>query len=226
MNTYEKYLTMAQEDPARAYKALAKVSDQRLVSLENARKKEGTKSATNYAYKWAMREMKSLYGEGVTRFNRTVKPSELLDSQGQQVDKNKVYQARINAMLTFISLPTSTIGGLRQTYQKIADSLNESYSDLGFNFNVDNIGDFFESEAYEELEDYGSDTVLDAIGTFRKNEEDIARKIKEYGESHDNDFSNFKLDIGEDASDEKVITDMVRKLGVRSLEDMYKGFGL
>lgn len=229
---YDKYFTMAQDDPAKAYKGLAKVIDQRLVSLEHAKEKEGTKSATQYAYKYAMRELRSLYGEGVYRFNRTIKPEELIDSAGRQIDINTIYQARINAMLSVLQLPTSTIGGLRDTYQKIADSLNEKYTDLGFEFDVNNIGDFFESEAYDEL-GYESDTVLDAIGTFKKNEEEIAEKIKEYSENNSHikedgtvDFSEFRLNIGANKVDEKVITEMVKKLGVRSLDDMYKGFGV
>lgn len=225
----EKYTEMAQTDPAKAYKGLAKVADQRLVSLERASQREGTKSATNYAYKWAIREMKGLYGEGVTRFNKTVKQSELMDSRGKLIDINRVYQARINAMLTFVNLQTSTIGGLRQTFRNRADVLNERYGDLlGFEFTEDNIGDFFESKAFEQGNDrWGSSTVFQTIGAFKEKEKDFAERIAEYGRTHNQDYTGF--DIGEELDDplqRAFLNELVRSGEVRSLDDLYKGFGL
>lgn len=226
--TYSKYLFMAQTDPEKAYRGLAKVVDQRLVSLENASKKKGTKSATQYAYKLAMREGRNLYGEGFHRFNRKIRPEELIDSKGNVVDINDVYRARINAMLSIIQLKSSTITGLKEMYGRTADTLNERYGDmLGFDFTPENIGDFFESEAYKDSEDYGSDTVFQSIGSFKENEKEIAEKIARYGNAHHNNFSSFDVgDIIDDPLERGFINDMIRRHGVRDLDSLYKGFGM
>lgn len=221
MDTYNKYLQLAQTDPAKAYKGLAKVADQRLVTLEKA-------NSMNYARRWAMREGKNLYGEGFHRFNVTIKPQELIDSRGRAIDIDKVYRARINSMLTFINMQSSTLTGLKSIYSKTADTLNDKYSAvLGFVFTPDNIGSFFESEAYKELEDWGSDTVIDTIATFREKEEEIAKRIAEHSKNHD-DFSDFNIGSGitDDPLTKGALNELIRKFDINDTSDLYKAFGV
>ena len=132
------------------YRRLAKVADQRMVRLEQLSATDPYfKHALEFAYGRASSDLE-IFGES-NRFN--TKPPE----------DRRLFREKIMAMRYFIESPTSTKGGIIDTYQRRADSLNEKY---GTEFTWKDLAEFFGKGKADKLQNdgYGSATALYAIG--------------------------------------------------------------
>lgn len=146
------------------YKTIAARADSRLRALEKLSRSEHYKSATQWAYSTAMKEISYWSGEGSRRF-----------SNGMPKNKNSLL-AKIKSIERFLSSPTSTKTGIKNVYQKKADTMNSRY---GTDFTWEDLGNFFTSGMAEKLsKEYGSKTALKAIGTIQRTDEDIIEAIK------------------------------------------------
>ena len=148
------------------YKSIAKVADQRLIELERLSQKEGFKEVKQWAYKDAMREIRGMFGEDAKRFNRRI-PDNL----------NSIYKD-INRVLNFLEMPSSSVQGIREVYDKRANTVNDKYStDLTWS----TVGDLYESILWKKVNaKYGSKTTLLAIGRIQANEKKIKKALKEH----------------------------------------------
>lgn len=147
------------------YKAIAKTADQRLVELERLSKKKGYKEVTEWAYSNAMRDIRGMFGEDATRFNRKLP---------DKVNLNTLYKD-INKILKFLNSPTSSVSGIDIIYDKRAKTLNKNY---GTNLNWDTTGRLFESRLWKKTGGKkGSATALKAIGVLQAYRKEILRAL-------------------------------------------------
>lgn len=144
------------------YKRLAKVADQRLVRLEELSKQKDYKNVKKYAYATAMEDIKAFGGK--QRWN-TKAPE----------DPRLMYE-KIKAMKYFIESPTSTKAGIKEVYQKKANTLNENY---GTNFTWQDLADYYNKGQADiaAKEAGGSGTALLAIGVIQKAQSKLVNDI-------------------------------------------------
>ena len=177
------------------YRTLAKTADQRLVRLESYAYDENMGNVLQWAYARAQRDIEQWSGSEAKRFN-TAPPT-----------KKQSLIAKIKDIQTFIEAPSSTKQGIKNVYQKRAQTINEKY---GTNLTWENIGDFFESEMYKKLEDkYGSDLVLKVLAAIDKSkkEQSKAKKMQEEANKSTKDKTVVKIaddDILQRAVDEVI----------------------
>ena len=148
------------------YKRIAKAADQRMIELERLSQKEGYKEVTEWAYAKAQRDIRAMFGEDATRFNRKI-PDNL----------NSIYKD-INRVLNFLNAPTSSATGIQEIYQKRAQTISDKYNiDLDWS----TTGHMFESVLWKKVgSKKGSATVLKAIGVIQESKEDVQRLLKEH----------------------------------------------
>lgn len=153
------------------YRRLAKAADQRLVRLEKLAEEPGFEAVKKYAYARAMRDIESYGGEGdKLRFN--TKPPE----------DRRLFREKIMDMRAFLSSPTSTKAGIIETYKKKVDSINAKF---GTNYTWQQLADFFASGDADRLfKEYGSDTVMRAIGKIQKTQEEVKEGIEKNPNRH------------------------------------------
>lgn len=144
------------------YKRLAKVADQRLVRLEELSKQKDFKNVKKYAYATAMEDIKAFGGK--TRWN-TKAPE----------DPRRMYE-KIKAMKYFIESPTSTKAGIKEVYQKKANTINDNY---GTNFTWQDLADYYNKGQADiaSKEAGGSGTALLAIGVIQKAQSKLVSDI-------------------------------------------------
>lgn len=148
----------------KVYKTLAKTADQRLVRLESYSHDKEMGNVLQWAYARAQRDIEQWSGEGATRFN-TAPP-----------DSVQGLMAKIEDIKTFLSSESSTKQGIKNILQRRADTFNEKY---GTNYKWDEVGEFFDSELYEDLnKKYGSDTMQTSIGVIQKNKKKILNAME------------------------------------------------
>lgn len=170
------------------YYRLAKMADERMRKLEvlaGARPgKEATPGYENvlsYAYSYAIRDIKSYGGEGKMRFN--VKPPE----------NPRLFKEKIMDMRRFLSAPTSSKGGIKETYEARVKTINKTY---GTNYTWEDLADFFQSGDADKLfKDYGSQTVMKAIGVIQYTADQVKEKIEENKNLKSSVVTNTALDI-------------------------------
>ena len=202
----QRYAALVKE-----YRKLAKRADQRLVRLERYAQQPKYSNVTQFAYKKAMRDIRSWSGENATRFN-TKPPSHI-----------SKLQAKINDIKAFLGSASSTIkptpdnvvrndrgeivgGGIDLTYQKRADTLNARY---GTDVTWENVGSLFESTLYRKIsKKYDSKTAVRVIGQLQKNDADIKTAIEKHKPISIN--INFINDSGEKKPD-KILEEQVNK---------------
>lgn len=177
------------------YRKLAKRADQRLVRIEQRAAAGEHKEMLKYAYKKAMVDIRKWSGPDAKRFN-VVPP----------VSKNKTVslKAKIRDIKQFLESPSSTIapakenyvynlegekipGGIRNIYERRAQTLNQKFGEyLDTPFTSANIGDFFDSALWKKLDAKFKDskTTMRAIGTIKKNKEQVASEINRHKPSH------------------------------------------
>lgn len=152
------------KEAVKVYKTLAKTADQRLVRLEAYSHDKNMGNALQWAYARAERDIKQWSGEKATRFN-TAAPESM-----QQL------LAKIEDIKTFLSSESSTKKGIIEILKGRAETFNEKY---GTNYKWDELGDFFESEFYEDLDkSYGSDTIQEAVAQIQKNKKKILKALE------------------------------------------------
>ena len=168
------------ESDMQYYRRLAKVSDQRLVRLEELSTKTYFKNVLKYSYATAINDIE-IFGEG-TRFN-TKPPSD-----------RRLFNEKIMAMRRFLSAPTSTKAGIIETYQKRADTINKNY---GTNFTWQEITDYYNKGIADKLsKEYGSRTALYAIGKILQRKKELLAGIKENKSiKYDGPVTDAALDI-------------------------------
>lgn len=156
------------------YRRLAKAADQRLVRLERYGDQEFYKTARQWAYARAVKDIKKWIPAGQKypdkfRFN-TAPPKDTED-----------LLAKINDIKTFISSPTSTKQGITEVYKKRADTINSKY---GTKFTWQQLAKFYLS-GQAELWDakFGSKTALRTIAKLQQNKKKIISKIKNADDS-------------------------------------------
>lgn len=148
------------------YKTIAKAADQRLVNLESLAQKKGYKDVTGWAYAKAQRDIRGMFGENATRFNRKI-PENL----------NSVYKD-INRVLDFLESPTSSKSGIDEVYNKRASTINERY---GTSVDWSTVGGLYESKLWKKTNSkHGSKTVLKAIGEIQLNKSQIIKALNEH----------------------------------------------
>lgn len=174
MATYEEMVAQ--------YKKLAKRADQQLKRLEQLSTQEHYKGVLKYAYGRAERD--------IAAFER-----------GQQYDKPRFnrnipkrkdqLQARIIDVTNFLESKTNTKSKITNVYKERANTVNKKY---GTNFKWQDLANFYESQQAEKLDaQYGSKTLLKAIGTIKKADikpEDIESVIKKNQRLSDDDIVN------------------------------------
>lgn len=149
------------------YKRLAKVADQRMVRLEQLAKEGGQyTNILKYSYAKAVHNI-DIYHRGKGKNPRwNTKPPE----------ESQLMNEKIMAMQDFIRSTSSTKGGIKSTYQKRADTLNQRF---GTNMTWQEVADYFTKGIADKLSrDYGSATALYAIGVIQKRSSEILKGIK------------------------------------------------
>ena len=183
----------------KVYRTLAKTADQRLVRLEGYRHEQNFKVADKWAYARAMRDIQAWSGEEATRFN-TKPPASVAQ-----------LQAKIQDIKTFLLSPSSTKQGIIKMYQKRADTLNAKW---GTNFRWDEIGTFFESEAWKQADDkFASESAMSVLATIYRNKDEIVKKIK------DSNAVNIKVP---DKMEEALVNRFLKENGAEVLEAFEK----
>lgn len=179
------------ERKVKEYRKLAKVADQRLIRLKELSKVQGFKNVLSWAYSKAMRNIKYWTGEKSERFN-TKPPNDL-----------RLLKAKIRDIQEFIDSPTSWKRGILKVYKKRADTINKKY---GTKFTWENIAGYFErKDTIKTDSEYGSKTMLMAIGEIQSNEKKIIKAIKK-GEDIDLHIDN------EQVAD--AVNDLIRNYGL------------
>jgi hypothetical protein len=173
------------------YRRLAKRADQRLVRLEAYSHDEGFKTAKQWAYARAQKDI--AHWGGGKRFN-TAPPK----SKAQ-------LKAKISDIKQFLESETSTKKGIINVYKRKADTINKRY---GTHFTWENLATYYKSGLAEKMNNsFGSKTALKVIGTMQKNDKDVIKAIKEHSEKNlqlsDNKIINTKINdfLGENGLD-------------------------
>lgn len=140
------------------YKRLAKMANSRLDRLR-------AKGWTNFrSYKGAMKYIQS------------VKPNATHFSLAKPLTTKELRSA-YNRVSAFIESSTSTIGGVRKTYQKVCDTIREKY---GLNLTPEQLEGVFESALWQKLEEVfiGSNTAIRVLASIQKTKGDITNTLK------------------------------------------------
>ena len=190
------------EELQKIYKREAKRADQRMRELERATARPEYKHILEWSYARAQDDLSALFGEGVSRFDRTIK------------SKGKLQKA-LGAVRAFLNSETSTIGkgkaidgvgetsGIQEMFIDRANKFNawmEANTDQDTPFSYNQFIDFVENRKYQKLRKKykGSDVILRRIGSVSMRKEEIKDMIAK--EQHrarakirDRDFYNYIL---------------------------------
>lgn len=154
------------------YRKLAKRADQRLVRLEKAQKNTPEyKNILAYGYANARRDAIS-WGANADKPRFNIKPP---------ANTNQL-KAKIADIQRFLGYETSTVSGIKKTYEKRAKTINAKY---GTDFTWDSLAEFFESNLYKKMDAlYYADAIFESIGVIQANEDDIKKALKEHKPVH------------------------------------------
>lgn len=178
------------------YKKLAKKADASLRATEAYQHDKNFAIMIKWAYAKAQKDIQR-FGGG-KRFD--TKPPE----------SKAVLQAKINAINDYLDAPTRTKTGVRKIYIEKAKTINEKY---GTNFKWDEVGEFFESEAWERLDSvYASKTASRIVGSLEQKGVDIEEKINLYISTHKRIL---------DKNVKKYVDKLLVKNGI-NLDDLYR----
>ena len=149
------------------YKQKAKRADQRLVRLEAPAREEHFEGVVNYAYKGAIRDIKSWGGD--RRFN-TAPPTKLTE-----------LEAKISDIDKFLNKQSSTKSGIVRSYKKRADTFNKGRinekgekvggfgAEYGVNFTWEDIANYYEDKkGQREKVKLASNTEVRALAVLKK----------------------------------------------------------
>ena len=186
---------------------LAKRANQRLVRLEHAAKSRGMKSILNYAYKSAMKDIKSTGKTGKQRFKENIKLVDIADQNGV-LKGSKLYKANYLRQLTmnkmmkeFLGSASSTIGqgladaaaginrtiGIERIWDKVNKTINEKYlDDYDLRLSDNDMKRFWESKKQAKLEkEVGSARMFAVAAIMKKynltaNKRDYEKFLKDH----------------------------------------------
>lgn len=163
--------TQLRIDLEKEYRRLAKQADERLVRLEKLSKEAGYEKVTEYAYRVAMRDIRSWSGSEARRFNR--KPPK---------NTNQL-KAKIADIKKFLDSVTSTKSGIKQIYDKRVTRFNKDY---GTDFSSEELAEFFRSTLYKKMDakPIDSDVIFRSVGEMSKNKDEIKAAIAEHRPIH------------------------------------------
>lgn len=179
------------KEAVKVYRTLAKAADMRLVRLEAYSHDKNMGHALQWAYARAERDIKQWSGEKATRFN-TKAPESM-----QQL------LAKIEDIKTFLSSESSTKEGIKNSLKKRAETFNKEF---GTSYRWDEIGDFFESEFYEDLDkSYGSETIQEAVGVIQKNKKKILKAMEK--------SKDINIRVPDNEVLEDVVNDIIKDYG-------------
>ena len=191
------------------YKRLAKQADQRMVRLERYAKETKFRGVLEFAYKVAMRDIKTWGGSKATRFN--IKPPENTNQLKAKIADIKKFLTADSSTLK----ATKTNKGILSIYEKRAKTINDKY---GTNFSWRNLAKFFDSSINEKLDaQMSSDAKMEAIAVIQHNKEAVRKAIKESGEKH--------IDVDPDKVDSVVEFNVNQILNEYGKKDINKLFG-
>lgn len=164
------------EEPGDYLKRLGKMADTRMRRLEKLALEPGYENVLKWAYAAAKKDLMRMDANNFESVAKRTKAGDF--------DKRNL-QMRINAVKRFLESPTSMKSTIDKQYAGTANNINNKY---GTDFKWQDIGKFFDSEAWKKISDqYGSKTALRAIGTIRRmdlnNIDDVNKAIKEASES-------------------------------------------
>ena len=161
------------------YNRLAGETSRRMTNLEKAANKPEFENVLKYAYHDMMYEIRHYSGDPYAeRFRSGDLP---LNVSGPRKGEINLQEARnrINAMKKFLEAPSSTVGGIREVYQKRAKALNDAARLKGAErLSWQDLAKYFESETAEISDATLNYTTLRAMGAIRRIAKD-ADKIKE-----------------------------------------------
>ncbi len=165
----KKAKTETYDDLVLQLRKLAKRADQRMVRLEQAEGQRGYEHITSFSYSKAEAE--------IERFSGTLKEGQKPRWNRATPKTKQEVQAKIAAIQRFLGSETSTKTGVRQGYQHRAETLKAKY---GVNVPWQDLGNFFESPAYQKLVGIipGSKTVAKTLGTLQRNKKAIEDAIE------------------------------------------------
>ena len=154
------------------YRKLAKRADQRLVRLEQAQKNTPEyKNILAYGYANAKRDAVS-WGANADKPRFNIKPPK---------NTNQL-KAKIADIQKFLGYETSTVSGIKKTYQKRANTINKKY---GTDFTWDSLAEFFESNLYKKMDAiYYADAIFESVGVIQASEEDIKNALQNHKAVH------------------------------------------
>lgn len=160
---------MDRKELIKRFKQNVKNANRRMDRLEQYSKEDGFKTATQWAYKKAMRDVHKWSGDNARRFS-SKPPADDRDLflMNQEIEE-------------FLNSSTSTKTGIKRVYIQKAETINENY---GTNFTWQDLAKFMEKETFSKLESsFTSKTVLTTIGLIESSKDKIIAGIKEAQES-------------------------------------------
>lgn len=147
------------------YKKIVDTANHRLLEIERFAEKPKYKEVKQFAYRLAIRQIESDYGEGAKRFR----------SSGLSEDF-RVTPKQINKVLSFLEMPTSTRLGVYEVYEKRASTVSDRYK-IDVNWNT--IANLYQSTLYKKTaKGYGSKTAIQAIGVIQKNKKEVLDALR------------------------------------------------
>ena len=161
--------TAKYKEALKTYNKLAKKADRRMRELERFSRYPEFKSILNYAYRMAKRDIQAWTPPGA-------KSDQKPRWQRNTPMDTRSLQAKIKDIEKFLRKPTSTMTGTKKIYMKRTETINKKY---GTDFTWQSLADYFETGMAEKGENYGSKTMLKAIGVIQKNKEEVLKSLKE-----------------------------------------------
>ena len=187
---------------------LAKRANQRLVRLERASKAKGMKSILTYAYKTAVKDIKSTgKTKGKPRFKENIKLVDIADQNGilkgsKLYKANYLKQLTVNKMMKeFLGSASSTIGqglsdaaaginrtiGIKRIWDKVNKTINEKYLDeYDLRLSDNDMKRFWDSKKQAKLEkEVGSARMFAVAAVMKKynlsaNKRDYEKFLKDH----------------------------------------------
>lgn len=172
---------------------LAKRANQRLVRLERASEKPGMQNILKYAYKSAVKDIKSTgkvtgkprFKENVQLYDDLTDGSEVLTGNDLYKANIKIQRSRIKMMKEFLGAASSTIGqgvsgtaegidktiGIKKIWDKTTKTINKKYlKKYDLRLSTDDMKRFFDSKKQAKLEKLvGSGRMFVVASYIKKN---------------------------------------------------------
>ena len=186
------------------FKRIAHTADERLRQIrDNYSKRPNFENMINWAYRRAMKDIQSWSGEDAHTFNRDVPRQQTEDFTLKQL------KAKINDIKSFLNMPTSTITGTIEVYQKRADSLNENN---GTNFTWEELGTVFEDKENNTFYQKGGVSYVKAVSYLKDNEQALLQSLE--------DNSRLVIKTGNRKANQ-MARDLIKEYGL-DFKDLYK----